>query len=85
VLLSTKRLAGSRAEIALEMQPARAHFTGTPALLEELETRAVLVRHRSASQLRCARLRLEASTAEPRASPAEDLPSAEGFEKMSGA
>lgn len=47
VLLSAERLAGPHAEIALEMQPARARFTGTPALLEELEIRAVLVRHRT--------------------------------------
>jgi len=73
VLLSTERLAGSRAEVALEMQPARARFTGEPALLEELETQAVLVRHRSTSRVRSARLRLEASTAEPRASPCESL------------
>jgi hypothetical protein len=48
VLLSAKRLAGPHAEIALEMQPARARFTGAPALLEELETRVELVRHRTA-------------------------------------
>jgi hypothetical protein len=47
VLLSSERLAGPRAKVALEMQPAVAHFGGTPALLEELETRAVLVRHQS--------------------------------------
>jgi len=48
VLLSDQRLAGSRAALALEMQPAIAHFTGTPALLEALETRALLTRHRTA-------------------------------------
>jgi RecA/RadA recombinase len=47
LLLSTKRLAGPHAAIALEMQVANARFTGTPALLEELETRAVLVRHKT--------------------------------------
>ncbi len=45
ILLSDQRLAGSRAALALEMQPAIARFTGTPALLETLETRAQLVRH----------------------------------------
>jgi hypothetical protein len=44
LLLSDERLAGSRAALALEMQPARAHFTGTPALLEGLETRPMLTR-----------------------------------------
>ena len=58
VLLSAERLAGSHAEIALEMQPVRARFTGTPALLEELEARVVLVRHRTAPADREASLRL---------------------------
>jgi len=58
VLLSAKRLAGSQAEIALEMKPARAHFTGSPSVLEELETHAVVVRHRSAPDELTARIRL---------------------------
>ncbi|HYB13369.1 MAG TPA: hypothetical protein VEG67_07850, partial [Myxococcota bacterium] len=37
VLLAGRRLAGTSAELALEMQPCRACFVGTPALLEELE------------------------------------------------
>jgi hypothetical protein len=48
LLLSTERLAGAHAALAIEMQPAQARFTGTPALLEELETRMVLVRNRAA-------------------------------------
>ena len=48
LLLSSERLAGPHAEIAVVMEPARARFTGTPALLEELETRMMLVRNRSA-------------------------------------
>lgn len=48
LLLSSERLAGPHAEIAVRMEPARARFTGTPALLEELETRMLLVRNRSA-------------------------------------
>jgi hypothetical protein len=48
LLLSTHRLAGPHAELALEMQPARARFHGTPALLESLETRVVVVRNRAA-------------------------------------
>ena len=47
LLLSDERLAGSRAALALEMQPALAHFTGTPALLEGLETRPMLTRRRA--------------------------------------
>lgn len=47
VLLSDERLAGSRAALALEMQPAIAHFTGTPTLFEGLETRALLTRRRA--------------------------------------
>lgn len=46
ILLSDQRLAGSRAALALEMQPAIAHFTGTPVLLESLETHALLTRRR---------------------------------------
>jgi hypothetical protein len=46
VLLSDERLAGSRAALAIEMQPAVAHFTGTPALLESLETHPLLTRKR---------------------------------------
>lgn len=49
LLLSDERLAGSRAALALEMQPALAHFTGTPALLEGLETRPMLTRRRAGS------------------------------------
>ena len=47
LLLSDERLAGSRAALALEMQPALAHFTGTPVLLEGLETRPMLTRRRA--------------------------------------
>ena len=47
VVLSTQRMAGTSAETALEFEPARAHFTGTPTLLEELEIEVALVRSRS--------------------------------------
>jgi len=46
VLLSDERLAGSRAALAIEMQPAVAHFTGTPALLESLGIHPLLTRKR---------------------------------------
>jgi hypothetical protein len=48
LLLSDRRLAGPHAALAIEMQPARPRFSGTPSLLEELETRMVLVRNRAA-------------------------------------
>ncbi len=48
LLLSRERLAGAHAALAIEMQPARPRFTGTPPLLEELETRMVLARNRAA-------------------------------------
>ena len=63
VLLSQERLAGPQAEITLAMQPAQAHFTGTPPLLEELEARALLVRHRAAPVDRAASVRLVESRA----------------------
>ena len=63
VLLSQERLAGPQAEITLAMQPAEAHFTGTPPLLEDLEARATLVRHRSAPIDRAASVRLVESRA----------------------
>ncbi len=49
LLLSAERLAGPHAALAIEMQPARACFTGTPSLLETLETRMLLVRSRATS------------------------------------
>jgi hypothetical protein len=49
VLLAGRRLAGSSAELALEMQSRRACFAGTPSLFEELEVQAVLARARSGS------------------------------------
>jgi len=51
LLLTDRRLAGSHASLALEMQPARARFTGCPALLEELETRMVVLRNRMGNHM----------------------------------
>jgi hypothetical protein len=48
IIVTRTRSLGTAAEIAIELAPERAHFTGTPALLEGLEIRAALVRHRSA-------------------------------------
>jgi hypothetical protein len=47
LLLSAERLAGSHAAVALELRLEEAHFTGTPALLDRIEIRAALVRHRA--------------------------------------
>lgn len=58
VVLSTLRLTGSHAEIALEMQNANARFRGSPALLEELEIHAVLARHRALPTERSVSVRL---------------------------
>jgi len=47
VVLSNAAQTGSRAELVLEMRRARARFTRPPALLDALETTAVLRRHRT--------------------------------------
>lgn len=47
VVLSHTPRAGSRAELVLEMRRASARFSGPPALLDALETTAVLRRHRT--------------------------------------
>jgi len=58
VVLSLERALGATAEVALEMRAMRAHFSGTPPLLEGLEAEALLVRHRSGPAERRARVRL---------------------------
>jgi len=58
VVLSSQRRAGTEARIVLELQPARVRFGGSPRVFEEIETRAVLVRHRGAASGRSARVRL---------------------------
>jgi len=58
IVLTPERTIGAQAEVALEMQPTRPYFSGTPSLLEQLETRAVLLRHRTAPTHRTATLRL---------------------------
>ena len=61
MVLSSRRLIGSQAEIVLEMKPTRPRFSGVPRLLEELEARAVLIRHRAAPVDREVALRLGAA------------------------
>jgi hypothetical protein len=61
VVLSGQRAAGPQAEVALELGGLRAHFAGTPPLLEALEIEAVLVRHRVAPPGRAVVLRLAAA------------------------
>ena len=58
IVISHQRQVGTEARIVLELQPARARFGGTPPLLEEIETRAVLVRHPNGGHGRSALVRL---------------------------
>ncbi len=62
VTLADQRLSGPQAEIVLEMRPTRPLYSGVPSLLEELETRAVLVRHRAIPGDREVVVRLSATT-----------------------
>ena len=63
VVLGLARAEGASSALVLEMRAARAHFTGTPCLLEALEVEAHLVRQRSGPADRCTRLRLQACEA----------------------
>jgi RecA/RadA recombinase len=63
LMLSLGRLAGTAAELALELKATQARFRGTPPLLEELEIEAALVRHRSAPTGRAASVHLRADSA----------------------
>lgn len=47
LVLSSTRLSGSFADLALELKKAKTTFSGTPALLEALEIGVTVVRHRS--------------------------------------
>jgi RecA/RadA recombinase len=58
IIMTRARAMGSAAKVAIELTPVRAHFTGTPALLEGLEIQATLVRHRSAPSPRTTTVQL---------------------------
>jgi hypothetical protein len=61
----------------LEMQPTHPHFRGSPPLLEEIETRAVLIRHESGAANRSALIRLGAPPSPlPHSPPAPPAPPA---------
>ena len=63
VVVTRDRVMGTAAEVAIELAPARTHFTGTPTLLEGLDIRVALARHRSAPDQRCTTVRLRSSRA----------------------
>jgi RecA/RadA recombinase len=63
VVLSQARATGAAAMLALELAPARARFTGTPALLEAFETEIALVRQRAGPPARAVSLRLRSPSA----------------------
>jgi hypothetical protein len=65
VVLGRQRLAGSSADLAMEMGAARPHFAAAPDWLEGLEGRVELVRNRSGPGERAAAVRFH--TALPRA------------------
>ncbi len=63
VALSLERSLGTAAEVAIELTPTRANFSGTPTLLEGLEVEVALVRHRTAPAQRTASLHLRSTQA----------------------
>ena len=60
VVLASQRTTGTHADLVLEMQTARPHFSEPPELLEAIEIEAVVVRHRSGPDQRTASVRLAA-------------------------
>jgi RecA/RadA recombinase len=64
VLLSQQRAAGTAAALALELRRTDVHFSGTPDLLEGLESEAALIRQRAAAPaVRTVSLRLRSDRA----------------------
>lgn len=62
VVLSLARTTGTFSDLVLEMQPTRAHFSGTPTLLEGLSIEARVTRQRTGPVQRIASVRLSADT-----------------------
>ena len=62
VVLSGARSTGSFSDLVLELLPTRAHFTGTPLLLEGLSIQAQVTRHRTGPVQRVASVRLATDT-----------------------
>ena len=56
VVLGSERRAGASAHLALELQPARTHWSEGLVLLEQLEFEVVLARHRAAPAGRSVRI-----------------------------
>jgi hypothetical protein len=61
VALSARRVMGPFADLALELRPTRARFTGTPSLFEGLEIEAAVSRRRRGALRVPAAVRLRAS------------------------
>ena len=75
IVLSRRHQTGSQARLVLEMQPTHPHFRGSPPLLEEIETRAVLIRHERGAANRSALIRLGAPPSPlPHSPPAPPAP-----------
>jgi len=62
VVLSQQRVTGAWSELALETRHARAHFRGTPALLEGIEIETHVARQRAGPPQRIAAVRLCAAS-----------------------
>jgi RecA/RadA recombinase len=60
IVLSLRRVTGAHADLALQLQPMRAHFSGAPCLFEGLEIEAAIARQRRARSFRPAAVRLRA-------------------------
>ena len=61
VVLSGRRVAGSFADLALELLPVTARFSGAPSLFEGLEIEAAIARQRRGQPRRPAAVRLRAA------------------------
>ncbi len=62
IVVSLRRVARSQADLALQLQPTRARFTGTPTLFEGLEIEAAIARQRRGRPGRAAVVALRAAS-----------------------